>query len=214
MKYSILTRKLLNSTRGQVIMLLRQEPRTVADLASALKVTDNAIRSHIATLERDGLVHQSGERAGFRKPHLSYELTEEAGDLFPKIYDSILNQLIAVLKEQIGAGETEEILREVGRRLAPPGDGNTDSDFAERLQQATKKLEAIGGQAALEEAGDKVIIRGRTCPLSAATGDHGEVCKMVETLLSDIIGEPVRQICQRESSPQCCFEVQAPADKK
>ena len=78
-------RRLLTSTRGQIILLLREKPRTVLELAEAVGLTDNAVRAHLATLERDGLVHQrGGARAGFRKPHFSYELTTEADERFPK----------------------------------------------------------------------------------------------------------------------------------
>ncbi len=186
----------------------------MADLASALGLTDNAGRAHLATLERDGLVHQTGERAGFRKPHFSYDLTTEADELFPKAYGPILNQLVAVLKERIGVAKTETVLREVGRRVAPPRAADNDTAFEERLDQALKSLENLGGQASVSRENCKVIIRGAGCPLSAATADHGEICKMVETFLSEIVGAPVHQTCQREPSPQCCFEVQAPAGRK
>ena len=44
------------STRGRVTTLLRQGDRTVEELAQALGLTDNAVRAHLVTLERDGLV--------------------------------------------------------------------------------------------------------------------------------------------------------------
>ena len=56
------------STRGQVVTLLRQGHATVEDLARALGLTDNAVRAHLAALERDGLVVQSGLRRGTGKP--------------------------------------------------------------------------------------------------------------------------------------------------
>lgn len=210
MKVARWTRRLFDSTRGQIILLLRQESRTVADLAGALGLTDNAVRAHLVTLERDGLVHQSGERVGFRKPHFSYELTSEAGDLFPKAYGPILNQLVAVLKESIGPEKTEALLREVGRRVAPPRAKDDEVVFEKRLEQALRSLDNLGGQASIAREEGRVIIRGTGCPLSAASADHGEVCKMVETCLSEIIGTPVHQTCQREPSPHCSFEVQVP----
>ena len=63
------------STRGQVITLLRHGERTVDDLALALELTDNAVRSHLTALERDGLVRQTGVRRGGGKPAYTYELT-------------------------------------------------------------------------------------------------------------------------------------------
>lgn len=51
------------STRGQVVTLLRRGSRTVDELAGTLGLTDNAVRAHLAGLERDGLVTQ-GRSAG------------------------------------------------------------------------------------------------------------------------------------------------------
>jgi predicted ArsR family transcriptional regulator len=50
------------STRGQIVILLRREGRTVDELAQILNLTDNAIRAHLMTLERDGIIQQRGTR--------------------------------------------------------------------------------------------------------------------------------------------------------
>jgi hypothetical protein len=34
----------------------------------------------------------------------------------------------------------------------------------------------------------------------------------VETLLSDVIGAPVREHCERGERPRCCFEIGARAE--
>ena len=61
--------RLLESTRGQILALLRVESCTVNELAAALKLTDNAVRAHLISLERDGLIQREGSRPGLRKPH-------------------------------------------------------------------------------------------------------------------------------------------------
>lgn len=72
-------RRLLASTRGKILALLRADSHTVNELAEALELTDNTVRSHLTSLERDGLIRQLGMRSGFRKPHILYSLTGEAG---------------------------------------------------------------------------------------------------------------------------------------
>ena len=89
--------------------------KTVSELAQELELSDNAVRAHLLSLEGDGLTEQSGIQRGTRKPHLAYGLTEEAEHLFPKAYDTLLNQLIAVFKGRLTALALEEVLREVGR---------------------------------------------------------------------------------------------------
>src|SRR5262245_13833383 len=60
------------STRGRIITLLRRASRTVDELAQVLGLTDNAVRAHLNTLERDGFVQQRGARRGNSKPSYVY----------------------------------------------------------------------------------------------------------------------------------------------
>ncbi|HEX7176746.1 MAG TPA: ArsR family transcriptional regulator, partial [Pyrinomonadaceae bacterium] len=78
MQTTKLDERFFDSTRGRIVSLLRDGSKTVNDLASKLELTDNAVRAHLLTLERDGLVRQSGVQRGARKPHFAYELTAEA----------------------------------------------------------------------------------------------------------------------------------------
>src|SRR5262245_39473255 len=96
-----LDKRFFESTRGRIVSLIRGTTKTVNDLAAELDLTDNAVRAHLLSLERDGLVRQSGIQRGTRKPHFAYELTSEAHSLFPRAYDRVLNQLITILKTRM-----------------------------------------------------------------------------------------------------------------
>src|SRR5499426_3205160 len=124
-----LDERFFESTRGQIVTILRRSPCTVDELAEQLNLTDNAVRAHLSTLERDGLVRQSGLRRGPRKPHFTYVLTPEADKLFPKAYDALLNQLISVLKHRLSPPEIEAVLREVGRAVAADASGRSDGSL-------------------------------------------------------------------------------------
>lgn len=202
-----LDERFFESTRGQIVTILRSSPCTVDELAEKLNLTDNAVRAHLATLERDGLVRQSGLRRGPRKPHFTYILTDEADKLFPKAYDALLNQLIAVLKNRLSPPEIEAVLREVGRAVAADASGKSNDNFETRVQNALKVLEAIGGSAEVEKHGDKIVIRGNGCPLAAAVTVHPEVCHLAETLVSEVVKAPVTERCDREGRPSCRFEI-------
>ena len=203
-----LDERFFESTRGQIVTLLRSSACTVEDLAEKLNLTDNAVRAHLATLERDGLVRQSGLRRGPRKPHFTYILTDEADKLFPKAYDALLNQLIAVLKNRLTPVEIEGVLREVGRAVAADAASTrSDASFESRVRSAVRVLEAIGGSAEVEKHGDKIVIRGKGCPLAAAVSVHPEVCHLAETLVSEVVKAPVVERCNRDGLPHCLFEI-------
>jgi predicted ArsR family transcriptional regulator len=198
------------STRGQVVTLLRHGERTVEELAQALGLTDNAVRAHLATLERDGLVRQSGVRRGTSRPAYAYALTPAAERLFPKAYGTVLRLLLDVLAEQLPPSELDAALREVGHRVAA-GTPTPTGELRDRVEQALAVLGALGGLAEAEEQEDGFLIRGASCPLAAAVPGHPEVCHLTESLLSDVIGVPVTECCQRGDQPRCCFAVPAPA---
>src|SRR4051794_33336088 len=97
------------STRGRIVLLLRGGSRTVNELAATLGLTDNAVRVHLTTLERDGLVRASGRRPGVRKPTVTYDLTAEAEHLFPKVYGPLLRHLLDELAERFSAKKRDEL---------------------------------------------------------------------------------------------------------
>lgn len=194
------------STRGQVVTLLRRASRTVDELARALDLTDNAVRAQLAGLERDGLVRQQGLRRGAGKPAYAYDLTPEAERLFPKAYGPVLRQLLAVLAERLRPEELEGLLRTVGRRLAT-GRTAPASEPRARLATAVAVLNELGGLAELEERDGAIVIRGYSCPLAAAVPGHPAVCKLAEALLSEVVGAPVRERCDRGERPRCRFDV-------
>src|SRR5437763_11815160 len=119
-------RRFFASTRGRIITLLRRSSRTVEELAQELALTHIAVRAHLATLERDGLVQHHSERRGSGKPSAVYDLTPAAEYLFPKAYGQFLDHLLEVLQGRMTPEEVETILREIGQRMAaqwkiPPG---------------------------------------------------------------------------------------------
>ena len=200
--------RLLDSTRGQILALLRVESCTVNELAAALKLTDNAVRAHLISLERDGLIQQEGSRPGLRKPHASYGLTADAEQIFPKAYGLLLNHLMSSISKRLSSRELRASMREVGRSLAKEhSDQLTKKNRNEGLLVALALLKKLGGAVALHEADGKTLVRGKSCPLAAITAHYPDACLIVETLLTEIIGAPVKEHCTHGEPPQCSFEI-------
>jgi predicted ArsR family transcriptional regulator len=206
--------RFFESTRGQIVTLLRRSNRTVDELARALDLTDNGVRAHLAVLERDGIVRQRGSlrrSSGGGKPAYVYELTQEGEELFPKAYEPTLGRLLDVLSERLGPEESEALLRSVGRRLAEEYSRRADGGHA-RLKMAVEVLNELGGLAELEQRDGALVIRGYSCPLAGVTPDHPEVCRMAEALVAEVAGVCVQEHCERGERPRCCFEVASAGD--
>lgn len=188
--------------------LLRRGKATVNDLAGALGITDNAVRTHLISLERDLIVRAAGQRSGTRRPEVLYELTPEAEQLFPKAYSTLFSLLLESVAARLPSGEVEEVLREVGKKVAsthPPS--LPRASLRERTEAALNLLTELGGLAELREEDEGLLICGYSCPLADAVAHDPRVCTLAEALLSDVIGAPVQERCDREAKPRCTFKV-------
>lgn len=205
-------RRASQTTRGRIISLLRRTGRTVEELAKALGLTDNAVRAHLTSLERDGLVRQTGVRRvkGAGKPAHAYSLAPEAEELLSGAYIPFLAELLKVFAERMPKKEVNALMRIVGRRLAtahraPAGNA------AARVQAAVAVLNELGGLTEVEARGGALTIRGYGCPLGAIVGAHPEVCGAVEGLVTALTRLSVRERCDRgDGVGRCRLEV-APA---
>jgi predicted ArsR family transcriptional regulator len=200
-------RRFFSSTRGRIVLLLRRASATVDDLASALGLTDNAVRSHLTALERDGLIEQTSMRPSGAKPAFVYSLTDEAEALFPKAYVPVLEQLLSVLRDEVPADLAAEVLRKTGRRMAesrstPPG--------ADRVAAAADVLEGLGGVVESEVSDQHVVLRGNACPIAEVAPGHPGACDITAELLSQVLGVPVEEHCNRGKPPHCLFEFDLP----
>jgi len=215
--------RFLDSTRGRVFQLLRREPRTVEELARALGLTDNAIRAHLVSLERDGLVLQKGVRRGVGagKPASVYELhprTSSLSGAYVPVLRAVLEELASRLQHE---DRSDEAMRAVGRRLASAlpivlpavSDRSAATPAHARLAEAALAvLAALGGEAEVDVADGLSIVRGCTdCPLGGAVSSNPELCRAIESLLSEVAGADVKSVCQHGDRPRCAFEIRAVA---
>jgi predicted ArsR family transcriptional regulator len=200
--------RLFKSTRGKIIELLRTRERTVNELAAELHVTDNAVRAHLASLERDRLVFQSGMKPGVRKPHTTYALGPEAEQLFPKAYGRLVSLLMSIFSPRVKPQDLRAGMRAAGRAVAREHlrdlKGKTRQ---QRIDAALRILKDLGGAATFREENGKHFIYGNGCPIAAATANHPEACLLAESLLTSVIGARVKERCIRGPAPSCRFEV-------
>jgi len=171
-------------------------------------VTDNAVRAQLISLERDGFVVQTGNRPGSRKPHALYGVTPAVEQVFPKSYGVLLDLVLGAISRRLTPRELKNAMHEVGRKIASENASKmSKGNRQQRIETALAILSDLGGAAGIERIDGTDVIRGRGCPIAAATANHPEACLIAQSLLSEIIGAPVRERCQRGLDPSCCFEI-------
>lgn len=199
--------RFFKSTRGRIVLLLRESAKTVNDLVTALGLTDNAVRAHLLSLERDQLVESGGTIKGFRKPHYLFRLTDEARHIFPKSYDSLLNRLLDVMKQRMPKTSLNSVLTDVGKKIAGERPSAEEMALEEGVKVAIQTLEGLGGAAVAEMSENGILIRSESCPFADAVVEHPEICKVAESMIAELVGKPVHETCDRSSLPRCRFAI-------
>ena len=203
------TQRFRESTRGRIVARLRRGLSTVEELAHAVGLTENGIRVHLATLERDGWIRAEGVRRaeGPGKPATLYRLTPEAEPLLSNAYRPMLLALLGVLYDREKPAGMRTLLRETGRRLgaelaASAGPGQKMADRVVAI------LGALGGEVEVEEASrGRLTVRGLGCPVADAVRVTPAACGAVTALLEGALDAKVVERCDRSGAPRCCFEV-------
>lgn len=207
--------------RGRIIALLRRRQQSVEELAAELGVTDNAVRAQLQALERDGIVRQAGIRhtGVVGKPPTTFEIAPAAEKLLSTAYAPMLRTLVTALEHRMPKSDLEDLFREVGRRLAAEngvtaaGAPASPQEMETRVRAAADFLAALGGELEIERANDGYTLRGFACPLSDAVCAQPNVCHAVEELVSQMVGAPVHECCERNGKAKCRFEVKAAASR-
>jgi predicted ArsR family transcriptional regulator len=198
---------LAGDTRSRLLRLVRGAMLSINELAAALGITDNAVRTHIAALERDGLVRQAGtQRSTGGKPARLYELTPAAEELFPKAYALVLAELVATVREEGGEEAAIDLLRRVGHRLGARGVRSGD-EAAARVAAAAAMLESIGGSVEVTDREGGWTIQASGCPLSRVVAEDPRVCTLAQSLVEAVTGRRVVEFCDRSGRPRCAFRV-------
>lgn len=205
----MLTKQLLDTTRGRIVTLLRTKALTVDDLATQLGLTANAVRSQLTAMERDGLVRRAGRRPGTTRPSHIFELMPEVEHLLSRAYIPLLSQLVQTFANRLSREQMEALLRQTGKALGRElsAGRRPSGTLRSRVTLASQLLnEQLGALTHVEKNGG-FVIRGVSCPLSALTGKHPGVCLAMESLVGEVVGATTHQCCVRNGRPRCCFKI-------
>jgi DNA-binding MarR family transcriptional regulator len=126
------------STRQQIMFMLKTEgPLTVSEMAERLGVTEMAVRRHLNTLERDGLIGAKLLRQAMGRPTNQYYLTEKSEEHFPKSYSAFTLEMLQDLEETYGPELVDQLFEKRKKRLT---DAHINEFEGKSLREKVKLL--------------------------------------------------------------------------
>ena len=195
---------LTGETTSKLLSLLRRSRLTITALADALHLTDNAVRTHIAALKRDGIVEHVGtQRETGGKPARVYALTSEGEELFPKAYALVLSGLVEEIARVDGWERATELLGAVANAsgTVPPADREG------RVAVAAAALRSLGGDVEVQRTERGIPLQGYGCPLYGGDGEAPGNLRLGPGSGEGITGRPVTECCDRNGRPRCGFRI-------
>ena len=198
------------STKDEIVSLLSQQALTVAELATRLDVTRNAVMVPLRQLEAEGLVsgaERTAKRVG--KPALEYRLKPGREDHLSKAYPPFVEVLMATASDQLPPSQLEELMLATGENMARGLEVDSSLSTRERLNIARRFLDGLGAETRLETDEAPPILQSFSCPLGRAVRKEGCVCLVVKAFLERVTGAQVSEQCSRAERLQCKFVIEA-----
>ncbi len=196
------------STRREIINILRTAgPLTVGELGDRLGITHVAVRRHLTSLERDGLVTSVQERLPMGRPTRVYSLTDAADELFPKKYGSLtlevldfMSQADTDLVEQFFTARGQGMVNKYGPEIQT---GETMGDRVSRLSEVQL---ANGYLATWEKADGKgFILKEFNCPVHQISRKYSQACQHELEFFKTVLGtQAVERVECIAKGGSCC----------
>lgn len=175
----------LGPTKTRILKRLREQGQTAIDLASLLRMQVSAARKHLDRLEQLGFIHQEYRQAGLGRPKKFYHITEQGNELFPRLYDRVLNATISKTIRNQGSEKAESIMKEIASDIAATVDLDLD-----KIGNLTRTLNELGFEASITKTPHSYAIISRNCPLLSTAKVHKEVvCRgLHEEIYKEVLG--------------------------
>lgn len=199
-----------HSQRALLHSLLRhRNGLTVDTLTEELGISRNAVRQHLAALERLGWVEKGERRASGGRPEQLYVLSEIGHELFPRQYSWFSELLLGMIKKAIGEKGTASGLAEMGRSIGDSlrGKLKPDASAAERITALTREMVELGYDASAKPGGTHPVIEAQNCVFHQIAMKSPDVCRFDLAMLEAAAGAPVEhKSCMARGDARCRFE--------
>ena len=182
---------------------------TVDELGQGLGVTRTAIRQHLASLMRDGLIGPGDTRASGGRPKQLFVLTDKGREAFPRHYSWFAQLLIEAMAEEHGATGLRTRLGRIAAavvvqlRHATPQLGTR----REKVAQLSSLMDELGYDARMaKDVGGAPAIEADNCVFHELAMKNPVICHFDLALMSSYTGSKVElHECMAKGGHVCRF---------
>ena len=171
--------------------LLRHKAGAAIDeLAQAVRVTRTAVRQHLASLLRDGLVATGATRASGGRPQQLYLLTGEGKEAFPRHYSWFAQLLVEGIEKEHGTGGLRARLGRIAATVVVQLKRQRPVDhaaLANKVQALSELMDDLGYDARTAQDAAPTI-EADNCVFHELAMRNPEVCQFDLALLSGYTG--------------------------
>ena len=127
-------------------LLRHKDGLTIDAMAKALSVSRNAVRQHLTSLERDGLVAKGAALPSRGRPQQTYVLNAKGREQFPRQYSWFADMLVSDALDADGADAVQGRLAALGSRAAARIEAGLVGHPAspERIQALSAAMNGLG----------------------------------------------------------------------
>jgi predicted ArsR family transcriptional regulator len=197
-------------TRERILNILKERGQATVDaLSEELGLTAVTVRHHLDILRGEGLIAAPNihRRKTPGRPQYVYTLADKADSFFPKRYRHLSNLILDEIRAYLSPAEVEQMMQDIGKRIASQANVPTQNGFEDRLVAAIKFLNELGYMARWEhhDNGD-YSLHISNCPYEEVSRQDQQVCTIDMTLLTHLLGvSPERTSWSAQGDQDCSY---------
>lgn len=200
-----------NPTRKKIIVLLKKaDNMTVSELSKEIGITPMAIRQHLMSLEKKGMITYTAKKYGIGRPVFHYRLTNKATEMFPKAYAALARDILGSIEELDGRKKVDKLFMKRRDKQFQEKASVLESlpNMDDKVTAYTKMLNDEGYMVETSQDDRTYVIKHYNCLLQGVSSDFPEACKYELDLYRLLFDKKVaRTECQSEGGHSCTYVI-------
>jgi predicted ArsR family transcriptional regulator len=176
-----------------LFLLKTRGPQTAAQLATALKITGEAVRQQLLRLSEEGLVSATAEPRGIGRPSQIYRLAPAAQKRFPDTHAELAVQILDSIKDVLGERALARLMQaRTSESLARYREAlRRQPSLEKKIKKLTELRAAEGYMAVWRRQNDGYLLVENHCPICAAAASCLGFCRSELEVFQEVLGSEV-----------------------